>query len=91
MLPTAALVSEPDGDDAAGALWAADAGSCAATSGRCADDVSVDASAVGRLAERAPQAELHDSPGDHFAPFHGDGPEAIAAAQVAFLQRTVLR
>lgn len=58
--------------------------------GRCADDVSVDARAVGRLAQRAPQAELHDFPGDHFAPFHGDGPEAIATSQVAFLRRSVL-
>lgn len=59
--------------------------------GRCADDVSVDARAVGRLAQRAPHGERHDFPGDHFAPFHGNGPQAIAASQVAFLQRTVLR
>jgi alpha-beta hydrolase superfamily lysophospholipase len=53
--------------------------------GRCADDITVSAPAVGRLAERAPAAELHDYPGDHFAPFHGDLPARIIADQVAFL------
>jgi pimeloyl-ACP methyl ester carboxylesterase len=59
--------------------------------GRCADDITVDRKAIGRLVERAPRAELHEFPGDHFAPFHGDGIARVAEAQVAFLRETVLR
>jgi predicted alpha/beta hydrolase len=58
--------------------------------GRCAEDVSADGKAIGKLADRAPRAELHDYPGDHFAPFHGELPARIAADQVAFLRRTLL-
>lgn len=55
--------------------------------GRCAEDVSADGAAVGRLADRAPRGELHDYPGDHFAPFHGAGAADIPQDQVAFLRR----
>lgn len=55
--------------------------------GRCADDVSADFGAIGRLAASAPNAELHDFPGDHFDPFHGALPAQVAASQVAFLER----
>lgn len=54
--------------------------------GRCADDITVSATAIGRLAERAPAAELHDYDGDHFAPFHGELPARVAADQVRFLR-----
>lgn len=57
--------------------------------GRCTDDATVDPVAVGRLADRAPRGELHEFPGDHFAPFTSTD-DAVAAAQVAFLRRTVL-
>lgn len=57
--------------------------------GRCADDITVDGGAVGRLAERAPRAELHDFPGDHFAPFTGGVADEVIASQLAFLQREV--
>ncbi len=50
-------------------------------------DVSVSAGALGRLASRAPRAELHDYPGDHFAPFLGDAPDLIAGDQIDFLRR----
>ena len=53
-------------------------------------DVSVSAKAVVRLAERAPRGELHRYAVDHFDPFAGEGPQAIAAEQAAFLERTVL-
>jgi acetyl esterase/lipase len=53
-------------------------------------DVSVSAKAVRRLAERAPRGELHRYPYDHFGAFLGDGPELIAADQVAFLRRNSL-
>lgn len=58
--------------------------------GRCADDVSTDFASIGRLADKAPNGVLVDLPGDHFAPFHGEAPERIAGAQVAFLEHTVL-
>jgi fermentation-respiration switch protein FrsA (DUF1100 family) len=58
--------------------------------GRCTDDVSTDFGAIGRLAEKAPMAELHDFPGDHFDPFHGALPEQVAASQVAFLRERFL-
>ena len=50
-------------------------------------DVTVPAAQVAQLAERAPQGELHRYPYDHFDPFDGDGPERVAADQVAFLRR----
>ena len=53
--------------------------------GRCADDITVSAAAVAKLAARSPHGELHDYPGDHFAPFHGDLPARIIDDQVAFL------
>ena len=55
--------------------------------GRCTDDITVSSPAVEKLAERAPAAELHDYPGDHFAPFHADLPARVIADQVAFLSR----
>lgn len=58
--------------------------------GRCADDITVSAKAVGRLAEQAPGGELHELPGDHFAPFTGESTEAVLASQVEFLRRVVL-
>jgi dienelactone hydrolase len=53
-------------------------------------DVTVSARAVQRLAERAPQGELHRYPYDHFGAFLGDGPERVAADQIDFLQRQAL-
>jgi dienelactone hydrolase len=50
-------------------------------------DVSVSRRAVERLAARAPQAELHRYPYDHFGAFLGEGPERVAADQVDFLRR----
>lgn len=50
-------------------------------------DVSVSRRAVERLAERAPEAELHRYPYDHFGAFLGDGPERVGADQADFLQR----
>jgi uncharacterized protein len=54
--------------------------------GRCHDDVSASGRAIGRLARRAPRAELHDMPGDHFAPFHGDGQQLAIGKQLEFLR-----
>jgi pimeloyl-ACP methyl ester carboxylesterase len=53
-------------------------------------DVSVSAGAVERLAERAPQGELHRYPYDHFGAFLGDGPERVAGDQIDFLRRKEL-
>ncbi len=50
-------------------------------------DVSVSARAVKRLAERAPQGELHRYPYDHFGAFVGDGPARVAGDQIEFLSR----
>jgi pimeloyl-ACP methyl ester carboxylesterase len=50
-------------------------------------DVSVSKRAVERLAERAPDSELHRYPYDHFGAFTGDGPQRVGAGQVAFLRR----
>jgi uncharacterized protein len=50
-------------------------------------DVSVSRSAVERLAQRAPDSELHRYPYDHFGAFVGDGPERVAGDQVDFLRR----
>jgi len=55
--------------------------------GRCETDVSVSARALERLVERAPTAELHRYPGDHFAPFLGEQPQRIATDQLDFLRR----
>jgi uncharacterized protein len=52
-----------------------------------ARDVSVSERAVQRLAARAPHAELHRYPYDHFGAFHGDGPARVVADQVEFLRR----
>jgi dienelactone hydrolase len=50
-------------------------------------DVTVSSKAIERLAARAPGAELHRYPVDHFGPFHGSTPDLIAGDQVAFLTR----
>jgi len=50
-------------------------------------DVTVHAPAIVRLAEAAPRGELHRYPYDHFDPFVGEGPDRVAADQVAFLAR----
>ena len=57
--------------------------------GRCADDITVHAGAVGRLAERAPQGELHEFDGDHFAPFTGEVTAQVRDSQLAFLARVL--
>ena len=49
-------------------------------------DVSVSKRAVERLAERAPQAELHRYPYDHFGSFLGEGPDRVAGDQIEFLR-----
>jgi hypothetical protein len=45
------------------------------------------ARALERLAARAPCAELHRCPYDHFGPFLGAAPERPAADQIDFLRR----
>jgi uncharacterized protein len=50
-------------------------------------DVTVSNRGIERLAARAPRAELHRYPYDHFGPFLGDAPEQIAAGQIDFLRR----
>jgi dienelactone hydrolase len=50
-------------------------------------DVSVSARAIEQLAERAPDAELHRYPYEHFGAFAGDGPERVATDQIDFLRR----
>jgi dienelactone hydrolase len=50
-------------------------------------DLTVSRKAVERLARCAPQGELHRYPWDHFGPFTGDGPDRVAADQLAFLRR----
>lgn len=57
--------------------------------GRCADDITVDAGAVARLAARAPHGELHDFPGDHFAPFTGEVTDEVRDSQLEFLRRVL--
>lgn len=54
--------------------------------GLCEDDITVSNKAIERFAARAPQATLRRYPGDHFSPFVGAAPSAIAADQVAFLR-----
>jgi len=53
-------------------------------------DITVSARAVQGLAERAPRAELHRYPYDHFGAFTGEGPAIVAADQVDFLRRNAL-
>ena len=58
-------------------------------------DISVSGKAIARIADRAPKAELHRYPYDHFQlvggqvkpPNLGDAPERIAADQIDFLRR----
>jgi pimeloyl-ACP methyl ester carboxylesterase len=50
-------------------------------------DISVSKRAIERFADRAPRAELHRYPHDHFDPFVGEAPGRIAADQVEFLRR----
>ncbi len=49
-------------------------------------DISVSKRAVERLAERAPAAELHRYPYDHFGAFLGEGPARVAGDQIEFLR-----
>jgi pimeloyl-ACP methyl ester carboxylesterase len=53
-------------------------------------DITVDLRSAERLAERAPRGELHRYPYDHFDPFVGDAPLALAEEQTAFLVRAGL-
>ncbi len=57
--------------------------------GRCAQDITVDATAVAEVAARAPRGELHEFEGDHFAPFTGASTAAIIDSQVDFLRRVL--
>jgi dienelactone hydrolase len=50
-------------------------------------DISVSGKSVARLAARAPKAELHRYPYDHWQPCVGDAPARIAADQIDFLRR----
>jgi dienelactone hydrolase len=50
-------------------------------------DITVSAKAITRLAARAPDAELHRYPYDHWQPFAGDAPDRIAVDQIDFLRR----
>lgn len=50
-------------------------------------DITVSAAAVERLAQRAPDAELHRYPLDHFEPLLAAGARRIADDQVGFLRR----
>jgi len=59
--------------------------------GRCALDITVDPKAVAEVASRAPQGELHEFEGDHFAPFTGESTTAILDSQVDFLRRVLTR
>jgi dienelactone hydrolase len=51
------------------------------------EDITVSGKAIERLAARAPKAELHRYPYDHWQPHQGDAPARIAADQIDFLQR----
>ena len=50
-------------------------------------DITVSAKAIERLADRAPEAELHRYPYDHWQPYLTDAPARIAADQIDFLHR----
>jgi pimeloyl-ACP methyl ester carboxylesterase len=51
-------------------------------------DITTAGSSVQRLAETAPQGELHRYPVDHFGPFQEQSARQIAGDQVKFLRRT---
>jgi len=53
-------------------------------------DISVHGPSVVKLSERAPRAELHRYPYDHFGPLTGEGPERVGADQIDFLRRSDL-
>jgi uncharacterized protein len=53
-------------------------------------DVSAPSKPIERLARRAPRAELHRYPFDHFDALTGEGLERVAGDQVGFLRRTGL-
>jgi uncharacterized protein len=53
-------------------------------------DVSAPSKAIERLAERAPCAELHRYPFDHFDALAGESLERVAGDQVAFLRKSGL-
>lgn len=50
-------------------------------------DITVSGRAIERFARRAPDAELHRYPYDHFGAFLGEGPERVAGDQLEFLRR----
>jgi pimeloyl-ACP methyl ester carboxylesterase len=50
-------------------------------------DISVSPKACERLADRAPNGELHRYPYDHWQPCVGDAPARIATDQIDFLRR----
>ena len=50
-------------------------------------DITVSGKAIERLADRAPEAELHRYPYDHWQPYLADAPGRIAADQIDFLHR----
>ncbi len=50
-------------------------------------DITVSSKAIERFAEKAARAELHRYDVDHFQPFYGDAPAAIAADQADWLTR----
>jgi uncharacterized protein len=50
-------------------------------------DITVSAKAIARIAARAPKAELHRYPYDHWQPYIDDAPERIGSDQVDFLRR----
>ena len=49
----------------------------------------MDAEAIASTAARAGRGQLHDFPGDHFAPFTGAVTDAVIAAQVEFWAQQV--
>jgi fermentation-respiration switch protein FrsA (DUF1100 family) len=51
-------------------------------------DITVSRKAIERLAAKAPHAELHRYDVDHFEPFYGDEPAAIAADQAEWFKRS---
>ena len=53
-------------------------------------DISTHKASVEKLAERAPQGELHRYDVDHFGAFLADLPARVAADQVDFLRRSGL-
>lgn len=55
--------------------------------GRGSRDITVDGPSIGRYAERAPGAELHDYDAEHFDPLIEPLAGEIAASQIEFLRR----